>query len=88
MQRVHPPSAPSGRSPCCKAGSHGSRYGLLEVDPFPALPLVAYAVGILVLVQIVIGLAMLARRYRAGLLMLARAALLVAIDVKCSGEEN
>jgi hypothetical protein len=66
----------------------GWHYGDLGADPLQAVPLLAGAVGLLVLVQLTVGLVLLARRYRAGPMLLVWAAMLVAIHVKGAANDN
>jgi hypothetical protein len=66
----------------------GWRYGDLTEDPLQAVPLLAGAVGIVVLAQMVVGLVLLARKYRAGLMLLAWGSAVAVIHLKCAANDN
>jgi hypothetical protein len=65
----------------------GWHYGDLTEDPLQAVPL-AGVVAIVVLAQLVVGLVLLARKYRAGLMLLAWGGMVAAIHLKCAANDN
>jgi hypothetical protein len=70
------------------AGLVGFRYGGLQYDPLRSVPWLSYPIGIVVLGCMVVGAVLLARRYRAGLMLLAWALGLVAVHVGGAAREN
>jgi hypothetical protein len=66
----------------------GWRYGDLADDPLQAVPVLAGAVAVVVLAQLVVGLVLLARKYRAGLMLLAWGGMVAAIHLKCAANDN